>query len=275
VAEGRTPVAAEIDVGVAPAQAREPRYDGYMEVPMRITGLAPGMAAYWQTQAEWSEGGKSIWRSGGLGGRSQEDLIRAKMGSLVGLTADIRDFDCDERFQFPRPLAQRYADKALSFHAKLYLYLLRGAIAADAPVADGRFLQTGASFSVNGLARGEHGISMTVTDRFERTSLLAFFGVVWPRSMTWALVNHGRGEMRVGKQELGSDPVGIQLNMVSVVSERITIGDVASPAWLEGARLVAFDFAGYRNVERNLDEEPFHFKYLTPEESKYRSNKAR
>jgi hypothetical protein len=266
----------EVDVSLPSGPSRQPSYDGYMAVPMRITGLAPGMAAYWQTQeAEWSEGGKSIWRTGGLGGHSQEDLIRAKMGSLVGFTTDVRDFDCNEYFQFPRSLAKRYADKALSFHAKVYLYLLRGSIVADAPIANGSFRQTGASFSVNDLTRDEHGVNMTVTDRFERTSLLAFFGFVWPRSIIWALVNRAKGEMRVGKEELGSNPVGLQLNMVNVVSERIAIGDVASSAWLKSARLVAFDFAGDHNVERSLDEELFRFTYLTPEDSRYRAKKAK
>jgi len=271
-----SPARPDSDVGVSLpfGPSHQPSYDGYLEVPMRITGLSPGMAAFWQIQAEWSENGKSIWKVGGLGGRSQNDLMREKMGSLVGITPDIRDFDCDDYFQFPRTLAQRYADKTLSFRAKVYLYLLRGAIVADAPIANRSFRQTGASFSVNELTRGEHGVSMTVTDRFAGTNLLAFFGLVWPRSITWALVNRVKGEMRVGKQELGTNPVGLQLNMVNVVSESIAIGDVPSPAWLEGARLVAFDFAGDHNVERNLNEEFFHFTYNTPKESRFRSNKS-
>ncbi len=265
----------DVAVSLPSGPSRQPTYDGYMAVPMRITGLEPGMAAFWRTQAEWSEGGKSIWRIGGLGGHFQDDLIREKMGSLVGFKTDIRDFDCDDNFQFPRSLAQRYVDKPLSFHAKVYLYLLRGAIAADAPIAEGSFRHTGASFSVYDLAQGEHKVSMTVTDRFERANLLAFLGLVWPRSMTWALVNRAKGEMRVGKEELGSNPLGLQLNMVSVVSERFAIGDIASSAWLEGARLVAFDFAGDHNVERSLDQESFRFTYLTPEESRYRPTRAR
>jgi hypothetical protein len=262
-------------VSSPPEPASQPSYDGYMTVPMRITGLRPGTAAFWRTEAEWSEGGQRIWSVGGLGGRFQDDLIREKMGSLLGFTTDIRAFDCDDNFQFPRSLARRYVDKPLSLHAKVYLYLTKIALAADAPIRDGRFRHAGASFSVNDLARSEHGVSMTVTDRFERDGLLAFFGMVWPRSMTWALVNRAKREMRFGKQDPESNPIGLQLNMVSVVSERIAIGDIASPAWLQGARLVAFDFAGDHNIERSLDEEPFHFTYLTPEESKYRPRKTR
>ena len=265
----------KVGVSMPSGPTHQPLYDGYLSVPMRITGLSPGMAAFWQTQAEWSENGKTLWKVGGLGGRAQVDLMREKMGSLVGFTKDVSDFDCDDYFPFPRKLAQRYEDKTLSFRAKVYLYLLRGAVAVDAPVADGSFRQTGASFSVSELARDEHGVRLTATDRFERANLLATFGLVWPRSITWALVNRTRGEMRVGKQDLGSDPVGLQLNMVSVVSERIAIGDVPSQAWLDGATLVAFDFSGDHNVERSMTEDHFHFTYRTPEESRFRSNKAR
>ena len=265
----------DIAVSIPSGPGRQPSYDGYMGVPMRITGLPQGTAVYWQAQAEWSDGGKSIWKIGGFGGHFGNDPISKKMESLVGFTPDTRDFDCDGVFQFPRPLALRYADKPLSFHAKVYLYLLKGAIAADEPIVEGSFRHSGASFSVNDLARGEHGITITVTDRFERDSLLALAGVVWPSSMTWALVNRTKKEMRVGREDLGSNPLGISLNMVNVVSERIVIGDVASSQWLEGARLVAFDFAGDHNVERDLNREPFRFTYMAPEESKYRTKKAR
>jgi hypothetical protein len=272
------PAAPDSDVGVSvpSGPARQPSYDEkFMAVPMTITGLAPGMAAFWQTQAEWYDGGKSIWRAVSYEGHYYNELIRKKMGNLVGITTDVQDFDCDDLYQFPWPLARRYADKTISFHAKVYLYLLKGAIVAEAPIADGSFRQTGASFSVNDLSRGEHGVRMTVTDRFERTSLLAFLGVVWPRETTWTLVNRAKGEIRIGKQELGSNSLGLQLNMVSVVSERIAIDDIASSERLEGARLVAFNFDGDHNIERRLDEEPFHFTYLTPEDPKYPSKKMR
>jgi hypothetical protein len=72
--------------------------------------------------------------------------------------------------------------------------------------------------------------------------------------MTWARVNRAKGEMRAGRQDPDSNPVSLQLNMVSVVSERIVIADVPSPAWLEGARLVAFDFAGDHIREGQLRE---------------------
>ena len=197
------------------------------------------------------------------------------MESLVGFTPDIRDFDCDGIFQFPRPLALRYADRPSHSTRRSILYLLERRHCR-------RRADCGRKFQVHwGIVLrerpdpGEHGITMTVTDRFESDSLLALSGVVWPR------VDHlgpcqprqegdARREGGTGKQSTGDS-----LNMVSVVSERIVIGDVASSQWLEGARLVAFDFAGDHNVERSLDQEPFRFTYMAPEESKYRSKKAR
>ncbi len=151
---------------------------------------------------------------------------------------------------------------------------MKGAIGADEPVQEQSFRSAGSSHSVDNLVRGKHEVTVTVTDRFERTNLLAFFDVVWPRSVTWSLVNRAKGEMRTGKQLLGTNWLGLQLNMVSVVSHGITFTDVESPAWLDGARLVNFDFALDHSVERSLVEEPFRYTYLSPEESRYRLRKA-
>ena len=261
----------EVDVSVP---ATLPRFDGLLTVPMRITGLAPGMAAFWQTQAEWSDGGQSIWKTSGFAGRAQDDLMQSKVRSLVGFAPDVSNFTSVINFQFPRSLAQKYADKSLSFHAKVYIYLLKGAIAADEPLAAQNFRSPGSSYSVTDIDKGEHVVTLTVTDRFERPDFLAFFGVVWPRSTSWALVNRDKAEMNVGIDLLGSNLLGLQLNMVSVVSQRIAFAVTASPSWLEGARLVAFEFSGDHNVERSLVEEPFRYTYLSPEDSKYRLRKG-
>jgi hypothetical protein len=264
------------DVGVrAPTDpAQQPHFDGYMVVPLTLTHLPPDSTAVWTTQGEWISGGRSIWKAGGWDNRKQDELHQERMHSLAGFTPSAADFNSETTFQFPQPLAQRFAGKPLSFRSKVTVYLMKGSVAADEPVQEQSFRATSSSFSVNDLVRTEHSVAATVTDRFERTSLLALFGFVLPRSVSWSLVNRTKGDMRIGKQKLGSSPLGIQLNMVSVVSERIVFADIPSSSWLGGARLVAFEFNADHRVERSLDIEPFEYTYVSPEESRYRFKKA-
>jgi hypothetical protein len=263
----------DVDVSVPTGAAGQPVFDGYMTVPMRLAHLAPGMVASWTTQAEWSDGGQSLWKIGGWSGRHQDEIIEDRMRSLVGFTTSTPDFIVDNNFQFPRSLAQKYSGKPLSFRAKVTIYLIKGAIATDKALLEQSFRASGESFSVNDLEIREHTVGATVTSRFERTSLLALFGFVLPRSGTLALVNRAKGEMRVGIQLLGSNPLGIQLNMVSVVSQKLEF-DNPSPSWIQDARLVAYTFNADNRVERSLCVDPFRFTYLSPEESKFRLKKA-
>ncbi|HZZ20207.1 MAG TPA: hypothetical protein VFE25_12595, partial [Opitutaceae bacterium] len=250
--------------------AADSTYDSYMFVPLTLTRLAPGMAAYWQAQGEWSDGNTTIWKTGGVGGSYQNALIQLKTASLLGLSKDFSEFACGENFQFPRSLAERYAGKPLSFHAKIQIYLLKAQLAADRTVAEQSFMSSGSSLAITDVVKGDTALSLTITDRFQRLNPIGFLGAVWPRSTTWAVVNRPRAEIRTGREAFGSDMIGLQLNMVSVVVETVSFPKIPSHEWLDGARLVAFDFEGDHNVEQSLDETPFRYSYLSAEESRFR-----
>jgi len=254
--------------------AAEPRYDSYMFVPLKLTGLAPGMSAFWQAQAEWSAGGKTIWKVGGIGGRYQYDLMQERIRGLLGFSRDTSDFACGENFQFPRSIAEHYAGKTLSFHSTFYIYLLKGHLVADKPVAEQSFKSSGSSFWITNLVKGEKSVTATITDRFERINPMGFLGAVWPRDTTWALVDRPKGKMQVGQQDFGGEVFGLQLNMVTVVVERMKFPASASPTWLNVARLVGFDFEGDRNVEQDLDDDAFRYTYVSAADSRYNYKNA-
>lgn len=254
--------AGDIHVNITDDGMNAPSYKGYMFVPISISGLPDDVTGNWKSTATWTRDGATLWKAWGLGEGEggNADMFDDGMRRMLGVRQAAYHHLRWNVFTFPRALASRIEREPAALHLTVDMYLFKGRIVGEYPQGVTAARYAGGSFSVQDYVRDISGIRMLVTDRSEVASVAERFGLVWPRTTSWALFSRAHGRLLgVRRDTLG--PWGLQLNMVQVTTHQISYWAKLHPEWLDDSDFVVCSFVGDQRIEIGTDEDPFRFKY--------------